>query len=256
MRRPLFGNGIPRNILNADDIVELFNTDDFNPNDVYAVTLFVWWFQPGAAPTDPTLLITCSSDGGAPLPIANVQNTFLNALWAGPAVGSRVAPLKVLDRYLVRGDQQLFCANSVGGAASCFVWGYFEQVGSENPPRPFRGLQPGPLVSPYVFEPVYADLAEDSAFEATLHQLSPTYIDLVTLDVAVQATATAIVAVTLPGGLILPMPSESSGFPFRVFDGIPMRAPSSTDINIKLVATTAVGETVAALVGYGGFDRF
>lgn len=261
MRRPLFENGIPRNILNADGIVEVFDAEALDENAVYALTLYLWWYKGGVAPADEPSLIMRTDPGTGNEFIGNVSAAVLADIWTAPAATDRLAPLKILDRYMTRGTQNVTLANGVAASTSCWVWGYFEQVGDQEISRPFRGLQPAPLADPFSFAPVNLLVAADQTRTGVLHQLDPNYIDKVTLDLALLGdTAEAAdidASVTLPGGITIPMSSGGSGFPVRMFDGIPMRAPSAADADISLSGTGAAGLAKAyALCGYGSFDRY
>lgn len=260
MRRPLFGNGIPRNISQADGAVEVFDAEALDETQVYALTLYLWWFQTATAGpvTNPSLTMRSDTGSGGEL-IGLVTQAVLDDIWTTPAATDRLAPLKILDRYMVRGDQQVTLENSID-QESCWVWGYFEQAGDLEVSRPFRGLQPGPLSEPFSFPPAELSVASDESETAVLHQLDPNYIDKVTLDLAMVAdpadAGDLTASVTLPGGIIIPLSVGGSGFPVRMFDGIPMRAPSASDVNISLSGAAGADVKTMLLCGYGSFDRY
>lgn len=262
MRRPIFGNGIPRNILSTDGAVEVFDAEALDENAVYALTLYLWWFKGGAAPIEEPSLVMRTDPGTGPEFIGAVTAAVLTNIWTAPAATDRLAPLKILDRYMTRGTQNVTLQNTVASATtSCWIWGFFEQVGDQEMSRPFRGLQPSPLQDPFTFAPTQLLVAADEDKSGVLHQLDPNYIDRVTLDLALLAdiadVANIDASVSLPGGVTIPMSSGGSGFPVRMFDGIPMRAPSAADVNISLNGAGAAGLGKAfALCGYGSFDRY
>ena len=263
MRRPIFGNGIPRNILNADGVVEVFDAEALDENAVYALTLYLWWFKGGAAPIEEPSLLMRTDPGTGTEFIGAVTAAVLTNIWTAPAATDRLAPLKILDRYMTRGTQNVTLQNSVASAStSCWIWGYFEQVGDQEMSRPFRGLQPTTPQDPFSFAPTQLLVVALEDKTAVLHQLDPNYIDRLTLDLALLGdtagdAADITASVSLPGGITIPMSSGGSGFPVRMFDGIPMRAPSAADVNISLNGAGAAGLGKAyALCGYGSFDRY
>ncbi len=280
MRRPLFGNGIPRNILQTDGDVTILDTEDLDEGAVYALTLFLWVYIPGAAPfTLPTFVVEDHIEGGPGVLLARYVNTHLDTVFSSHNGPAPIEPIKVLDRYMMRGQQRVTVRNEVVGAnIGCVVWGYFEQIGDQDVGVPFRGLQPTTPVSPYVFNPVAIDLPFSLVAQGQqklVHTLDPNYIDLVTIDVVWAAvadtTANWAAGLLMPnggGGSIVAMPSIALKFPpavpvaptdlirSRVFDGIPMRAlgtaPNQAQIN--LVATAGIGSEGFARA-YGSFVR-
>lgn len=259
MRRPILTNGLPRNLLVADGPVTILDAEDLNENMVYALTLYVWWFQPGAGPfTNPNLLMATTVEGTT-LSIGTVSQATFDDIWDQPAATDRLAPLKVLDRYMIRGEQSVQVANDAAGSDSCFIWGYFEQVGRQDLSRPFRGLQPTALADPFVYSPTTLVLVAAGVQSGVVHQLSPTYVDLLTLDVVIRtsdglAPNEAGPTLSLPGPVTVPLPSQNDGFPIRMFDGIPMRAPSAADVNLTLnIVTVGAGSLLG--IAYGDFDR-
>lgn len=276
MRRTLFTTGIPRKVLSADSLVTVFDTTDFTPQEgapqVFAVTLFAWAYQnivPIADPTEhPLLLLTVTTDGGSAVV---VNQRFPSDFAAGEeaAETGTAQPALLLERFMMRGDQQLIIANLNETSTSCFVYGYFEQVGAAGFISQFRPLQPGQLLAPFSAAPTLVTVAANApGAYATAHQLSSAYVDAVTLKANVGSTATEVADATafvrLPGGVKIPLPFNNAGdadahylLLSEPFDGIPMIAPSTnTGANLIEVGFDA-GSTTAgvAVSAYGSFRR-
>jgi hypothetical protein len=274
MRRPIFGNGLPRNILTASGTVEVLNTADLNPGSVYALTLYLWIYQPGATflTLNPTFNVYVTTAGGAPLRLLTYTQQYLDTIFSAPP-GGAVAPIKVLDRYMVRGDQQVTVDNVNATSDLCVVWGYVEMVGEQDVGTPFRGLQPSnTLVAPFVFPPVAFDFVIANQLAITpLHRLSLEYVDLVTVDVANGGIDDGSFdfgcALAFPGGVAVPMPSTAFLAPnlgsgmqrSRVFDGIPMRALDSSDAGSNILFGGGTGSSAGvsnAGRAFGSFLRY
>jgi len=269
MRRPIFGNGIPRNIRNADGDVTVLDTTALDPKQTYALTLFLWWYQPdpAGALTQPTVVMKVATNGGSQKLIGQISRLYLETIWDGnasPGVGADIRPLKILSKYMIRGNQQVIVKNTEPLNTSCFMWGYFEQAGEDVTPALFRGLQPTAPVAPFSYPPVVYDIpagpyAPPFSQAQPLHQLNPAYIDLVTLDAWTFVLgyggggSDVVTFITLPGPVALPLPTTITGVPFRIFDGIPMRAPNSNDTLIQLAAVTPLSLMTGG--AYGSFHR-
>lgn len=271
MRRPLFGNGIPRNILVADGEVTVLDTEDLDPNQVYALTLYLWIFQAGPGPfTNPNLVTAVRTNGGGPVPVAIARAAWLDSFFSAPNP-TRIEPIKLLDKLMVRGKQQVTIRAATDGApfASAFVWGYFEQAGEQIVETPFRGLQPSKLTAPFNYPPVFLTFGPAAGGIAPVHRLDVAYNDLVTLDVANEGDGDVSfdfgASVIMPGSppFAIPMPSLKllapgpGAFRHRVFDGIPMRAIDQTDLGslIQVAAGSGAGTVISQVTGYGSFVR-
>jgi len=278
MRRPLFGTGIPKRALFDDGLITVFNTTVFTPNaqspQVFAVTLYAWAWQNVAPFTAhptylPTLVVTLETDG-AVAPPALTQ--WLAGDFHNYELASVVArPVKLLDRVVVRGDQQLYLSNlntncSVANGMFCFIYGYFEMAGEDDHAEPFRPLQPpGPLFAPFSGTPTELVLAQSAAGAyATAHQLTNAYLDDLTFKANVgggeptpEAISDAVAFLRLPGGVKLPLPVNGTN-PLQaseVFDGIPMIAPSAMDSLVEIGFDTTSSAGKVAAVAYGSFNR-
>lgn len=252
MRRPIFGNGIPRNILNGAPVTVL-DTTALDPKQTYALTLYLWAYGPfvvGPPPPPGQLLVSVTTNGGTPIPLGT---------WAGaplPPPDTNIKPIKILDQYTVRGNQQVVLSNPIVGSAFCFVWGYFEQTGECEQNKPFRGLQPSTPVAPFSYQPAAYNIVAPGSNIEVIHQLTTAYIDEVTLDVwGPLGDASGSYAAIVIGGGGVPLPVTTSPAAYRLFDGIPMRAADSTEIDIKLVSALT---TPAFTLGgaYGSFYRY
>jgi hypothetical protein len=272
MRRPLFGNGIPKNVLNADGVVPVFDTSGLDPKVVYALTIFCWSWKNLPTPilaAEPNLLIGVVSDGQPVVAVAAFSPTFFFGLKSQQPQGQ---PVLVLDRYLMRGNQQLFVQNDDPGllATSCWLYGYFEAVGESPISNPFRPLQPGPLVPPFSPSPTLVFPVGPNASEyKTAHKLDANFVDALTLNVLDASKPLAaygvlpLAFVRLPGGLKMPLPMPPVGAPAgeaidcTPFDSIPMRAPSAAD-NLIEIGFDNNGNVAsgAALSGFGRFRRY
>jgi hypothetical protein len=269
MRRPLFGNGIPQN-LPGNPIpvpVLLFDTKALDPAQVYAVTLFCWAWQNLPTPTlanEPNLQIGVVSNAQPVVAVAAVDPAVFVDLKTPKPYGK---PVLVLDRYMMRGDQQLFAQNAGAvTATSCWLYGYFEVAGESPVSEPFRPLQPAALVAPFSPSPTLIFPVGPAATEyKTAHKLDPDYLDAVTLNVLTAARAVygslPSAFVRLPGGLKMPLPMPPTMSVGTIncspFDGIPMRAPSAAD-NLIDIGFDDSGDVAnaSALSGFGRFRRY
>jgi hypothetical protein len=267
MRHPLFVDpttnaaGLPRNILQADGQVTIFDTA-VDPQAVWAVTLYVWWHTNGAVPVDPPSLlgrVFNNGEGASTRAVVGVAANVLTALSAAQA--PFFAPLKIIDKLCLRGSQILTLQNTVAANENCFVWGYAERVGQSVLGLPYRPLQPqgNALVAPYVGDPQSLLVPDGEQESLVIHKLSNTYLDYLTLNVAAAATTDVgtEAKLVLPTGveLLMPFVSGSTNFPYYpVFDGIPMRAPSVADVDIAL-DLAADGGKQGYMSAYGHFLR-
>lgn len=288
MRRPLFGNGFTQ-LLRADEgVVDVFNTLDFTPQpsgpQAFAVTLFCWTWQtyapasatPFAGQPDvvnmPAPSVSVKTDGGPSVLVNAVTVADCIALQTAQ-LSSMALPIKLLDRYVVRGNQQISAKNEnplCSGANSmfCFIYGYFEPVGLTLPSLPFKPLQPNEkLVAPFSAPPLVNDVVPvNTASLKTLHRLTDAYLDLVNIYVS---TGGIIVggkpvgplggkaAIELPNALGLPIPMAEAhplGFMSHPFEYQPMIAPNNTN-NLIVVALDSGDAGQAIMRAFGDFQR-
>lgn len=273
MRRPLFGNGIPRNISVADGEVTVLDTENLDQSQVFALTLFVWPYQPGPGPfTNPAGVIRVYINGGPSTPLVGLTPAWLDSYFSAPN-GTRIEPIKVLDRYMMRGKQRVTFTTTLDGTPTptMFVWGYFEMAGEQDTGVPFRGLQPAAKPpANFAYPPAFLALGTSQNGQVTCHKLDPNYIDLVTLDLVQGGSGDGTFgwscAIGLPGGGAIPQPSLSNLFPipanglyrYRIFDGIPMMAlgTSDADSNIFLVGGVGPAPSINLVAtAFGSFVR-
>ena len=274
MRRPLFGNGIPRNVVVADGEVTILDTEDLDQSQVFALTVFFWPYQPGPGPfTNPAAAIRTYINGGPSVPIVGLTSAYLNSFFSA-ANPTRIEPIKVLDRFMMRGKQRVTIQVTVDGTPTPvgFIWGYFELAGEQDTGVPFRGFQPtGKPATNFAYNPVFLALGTSENGQGTCHKLDPNYIDLVTLDLVHGGSGDGTfgwsVAVGLPpGNVLIPQPSLSNLFPapanglyrYRIFDGIPMRALGSSDADSNIFLIGGVGPAPSinlVATAYGSFVR-
>lgn len=287
MRRPLFGNGFTVSLLAGDGDVDVFDTLDFTPQSkapqAFAVTLYCWTWQlyapASATPTTgqpdianmPAPSVSVKTNGGPAVVLASHTNLDTVAQQAAQ-FATMAKPIKLLDRYVVRGNQQITAKNlnplcTLANQMNCFIYGFFEAVGEVVPTLGFRPLQPDEnLVAPFSNPPLVNDVVPvDSVSEKTLHLLTDTYIDLVNIYVFAGGLALSkpvgplgIRAVLeLPGLTGLPIPvidAHPLGFLSHPFEYQPMIAPNTTDNLIRIgIDSGDVGEVV--MKAYGNFLR-
>ena len=279
MRRPLFGTGIPKSMRTTDGAITVFDANAFTPQagapQAFAVTLFAWTWQrtqPDPTPTKlpfPSVAVVTS---GVPIIVAQRDPAAVAALQAAE-VSSYARPIKLLDRLIVRGDQQIVAGNvnfagDAAGTRSCFIYGYFEVAGESLPSLPFRPLQPvTPMVAPFNAPVAVVDLSVSAATQYKVaHQLSSAYIDLLLLNTdqggfsTFEAPIDADCFLKLPGGIKMPLPFSTGHILLNAqpFDFQPLIAPSSSDVDISVgfetSGTLAPGSRVA-VSAYGLFTR-
>ncbi len=282
MRRPLFTTGIPQRALFDDSIITVFDTTDYTPQaaapQAYAVTLFVWAYGSvvltgvGDVGKLPRIGVNVTSDNDAGITVAERYPADFVAAEV-VAAASVARPVKLLDGFIVRGDQQITVANTntdstVANEMSCFVFGYFEAVGEAPTSKPFRPLMPTALEAPFSATPALVTvIGAGAGAYGTAHMLSATYKDELTLrtNLATSIEYTDATAfVRFPGGTLLPVPFNNSGLPApnvhalfgaEIFDGIPLIAPSSSSNLIEVGFGTSGAGGNTAIAGFGGFRR-
>jgi hypothetical protein len=229
MRRPLFTSGRPQ-IVPADAVgVTLLDLRSLN-TELQSFTRFVTLYAAGQA-ASASLVVYFQQ--GTSTPIQINAATLSSDLSGGP--------VKVLDRFPLRGDARLFV---LAGSLPA-VWGYFELDGSFNVEATTRPLQPGPLVSPFTYEPVVVANGDPAA---DVHLFATGYFDLVVLDVFCSVLEATFAQLTVSDGVATTTLRFAVGTELvRVFDGIPMMALSTNvDPVIALNANTA---TLALALG-------
>jgi len=256
MRRPLNGNGAPI-VVNAAGDYEVFDPNAFDPNYTYAVTLYVW-----AASFAGQVSGVGTITGGTPQLLHQYDATALDSLREG---GN--GPVRVADRLVVRGDQQVVFGSVTYGGLNMWLYGYFERSGEASVKPEYRPLQPtNDLVSPYNAPITQVNTAAGGANQnAVLHQLyaSEERSDLITLDIRAQVDAgnntDGDASINIPGlatPIVLGLGNSGSFPPLRLFDGIPIRPTSSaaadSQISLDLVADSLQAATAVAV---GRFTR-
>lgn len=257
MRRPLFGNGIPVPVGLVPVLV--FDTKAVDPpgeQHSYALTLFFW-----DTPTD------ASVGFKAYVVTAGAPATYM-AVTAANLAKKRLTEFGtalVIDRLVLRGDQQVYVQTTTGGAGH--VYGYFEMDGTQDEPLRYRPLQPSNnLVAPFNATPAVLLLGPSATGTTDVHALDPDYLDLLELTIASATdqeilTGPPFATVILPGGIQLPYLSKTSNQYLNdvVFPGIPMRAPSAADKMIKLFLSSDTAVVVppssTGATAFGFFDR-
>lgn len=229
MRRPIFGNGFPKLLPNAVDVTaspdsgltvfDLRNTPPDVQSRVFLVTLYAY-FNKAVPPS--TELNIAQQNGN--LPAFQVAR-------AVPSEFSFIPPVKVLDRFPLRGPQRLV-AGQLGDVlpASVYVWGYVELEDVSLPiPQGLRPLQPAPTpVTPFFGGSLDLPVSPDPV---TIHQPSNGYIDEITL----RYEALDLSALLVMGAESMPIlfsepPSPVFLAPSLVFDGIPMMSSSPLQV--------------------------
>jgi hypothetical protein len=255
MRRPLFGNGIPVPVALAP--VQVFDTkaiDPPNEQHSYALTLYFWDTPADAAVGFTAFVVTA----GSPV-------TYIN-LSAANLATKKLTPngaALVIDKLVLRGDQQVFVNILTGGAGH--VYGYFERDGVQDLALNYRPFQPSNnLVPPYNANPAALLLGPSATGSVDIHALDPDYIDIIQMMIA-SATDQAMPAgppfarIDLPGGGVsLPYLTKGSNQYLNdvVFPGIPMRAPSSAAADKLIKLFLSSDTTVASLTGATAFGFF
>ena len=269
MRRPLTANGVPviqtAVVPNTPATILDLGDSDVDADAVLLVTLFCYIplnstsenRVSASVVTDSTSVTIGVWDDSA----TAAENTFLQYRDKG------IGAAKLLDRVALRGDQQLVVESVLELGA---LWyGYYERVGETHDPALNRPLQPGALSDPYNAPFVsITSPADETTQTETVHALDNTEerLDFLTLyaycesNVATADTPSCVLLV--PGGIPIVIPiilaadvaTGRGGQPVKVYEGIPVRAPDSTD-NLIQVQVTGDGTAVLTTVVYGNFSR-
>jgi hypothetical protein len=270
MRRPL-GTGMPFEIVNAAANpvdVTVFDTNTVDTSHAYEVTLYGW---PGVYVADAYdtfygFDIVLVSSG------VEVVLVSITDVAAVAYVNFRVvsgAAWKLIDKLVLRGDQQLLVRPLTGGAGTntWAFYGYFEQDAHDPEPYTFRPLQPStPLVSPFNGTPTTLTIPSgDPAAHTNAHLLNADYFDYVTMWASAAMSSgeglgdDSRPVVTFPNGVVvsLPGPQDSSGLtiPILLFDGIPFLAPTAANNAITIGATASDSAGDLVVTAWGQFTR-
>lgn len=245
MRRPLFGNGFPTLLPSIvptppfAGALKVFDTLDFTPQkgapQAFAVTLYFWHWQNVVPVADPTKLpqpVAVATSGNnlstalSLVPLCSYAASEIAALQAAQA-NDIARPIKLVDRFVVRGDQQIYAYDShtVAGHLSGFVYGYYEVIGASVPTTPFRGLQPdNNLAAPFNYPPFFllSTISNQTNNFKPLHLLNEDYIDLLDVNANVlwvsdnNSPPSAALLFSPTQGIILPAKvATTTAFSFR-----------------------------------------
>lgn len=225
MRRPLFGNGIPRaasaTVANEPlTVLDLRPLSDEAKSRVHGLTLFAVVYPRTGLPSGAGRITVTASDGTTGV-IA--QELTLPALQE-----TTVVPL--LDRYPMRGDMLVTVAQDEDGdLMPVYYYGYFQVDGERPVPVEYRPLQPEANTvgaEPYTYLPANVE----GVGSAALHALTTKYIDLVEVTVSANGVlADNDTFLTLTDGVDTAAIRIRSAF-IKIFDGIPMRG-GPTQVN-------------------------
>lgn len=288
MRRPLFGTGFPKRMLFDDGVIKVFDTNDFTPQEnaplTFAVTLFCWPWQ-NYIPTNlapilanlPFPVVTVAANGGTPIGVAQRSNADVASMFAAQTF-DMAKPIKLLDRYVVRGDQQIFAGNvnpnsTLANGVSCAIFGYFETVGVHELSAMFRPLQPSNPVAPFSAPvPVITSNVPNTKQYATAHQLYFGFTDVLTLNANngaignIEVGSDAEAFFKFPGAnvaeqqnvLAIPFAQAHVLLQSQPFVGQPVTPASKDDLNILFgfeTTGTLPGAGTAAITAYGNMLR-
>lgn len=241
MRRPLFTTGVPQNppaaCATPTDALTLLDSRDLDAAQ-QSITRFVTLYAYNQS-TGSSDVVTIASITGSDTPVV-VVNVAL-------PTGIGGVPVKILDRYPLRGNKALLACTDVGDAP--FVWGYFEVDGAASQKAALRPLQAGDLASPFTYAPVYVTMADPGP--ETLHTLSTTYVDLITLDLSARVTGSVGSVIVTDGTDTATIDIGGVVDNTRLFDEIPMMAAAAG--GALSLAGGSDGDDV--LVGWGSFSR-
>lgn len=247
MRRPLFSTGVPQNppelasiVAAPDSALSVLDLRELS-TDLQSVTHFVTLYALNQTSGSGDVVdIAWRSGDDTPILLATIT------LEAGQGLNG---PVKVLDRFPLRGNAQLLISADVGDTP--FVYGYFELEDRSAAKILSRPLQPGALVSPFTYEPgVVVDSDPDPV---TIHTLSSTYVDEVTVDLTARGTGSLTgYLVVNDGESTATLEFEAMDDAVRVFDGIPLIGATSSGAAISISPGADSGDTVVA---WGTFSR-
>lgn len=251
MRRPLFTYGIPQ-LLDVDsslDVLDITGLTEDLQSHVYTLTLFAY-FPSFATLTGTTadVGVNVTSDGDEVL-ITRYPPSVLNARAA-----ANFGSVLIVEQLPLRGKQKVSVKNfeAAGGVESqAFIYGYYELDGERSTPEARRPLQPDINKVRETAAPFRATNGQT----VVVHQLSPDYIDLLSLSLGAQADAVDAtnLVLNMPTGVSIPVPAvetTANVLPsLPLFQGIPMRAPSSEDSKLEMVAGNAATNIVGVTLG-------
>lgn len=266
MRRPLLQpDGTPL-FQAAAGFATLFDASDLDPAYTYAVTLYAWFPQPSASTT---VAVGIQTDGVVvPTGIWLGTDTPIDAFRS-----NGIGPAKVMDRVVIRGNQQVVVVGTAGyGTAGVTWWGYVERAGVAPMPTPYLPLRPVALAADFPGIPTLINIPVTGSVQTvtqTIHMLDGTderRMDILDLYIsclvdAAPGSATQSCILKVPGGVDIPLPvytgatiDAAAGSPIHLYDGIPVRAPTTSDNLFQLEVTGTADQAVTA-VAYGRYAR-
>lgn len=227
MRRPILGNGFPKLLPNnvdpaatPDAALQVFDLRNA-PADVQSRFFFVTLYALFSGVTAGTRCTVAQQNGTSPAFNVAAANIVFDAFTPFSAT-----PIKVLDRFPMRGPQRLVAAQSDPLNAAVFLYGYVELEGVEEPaPQGLRALQPTATpVKPFLGG---ARNIAPTPSATIIQQMPAGYIDEITLDYDTLGEGAAPVLGIAPSDSILLQPytvpaTQIYRSPVRLFDGIPM----------------------------------
>lgn len=253
MRRPILGNGFPKLIPNNVDpvtdpdlalqVFDLRNVPEDIQSRCFFLTLY-GYFSEGADTSNCQI----AQQDGALTPI------FVTAAQIPTGQTSVPTPIKILDRFPMRGPQRIVAANKDAALpARLSVFGYVEIEDTDAPdPQGLRPLQIGNTpVKPYLGG---AREIANTTTPIVLHQLNAGYIDEITLDCSPEGAGefgpAGYLSLSTGETLLLVQPSNASNGLVRLFDGIPMRSPGALTSSDPAAAPTTKLRVVGTFKRY------
>lgn len=250
-RRPLFTTGLPQVLPQVADIIatpnsalsvlDLRSLSEELQSFTRYVTLYAMNQSAGSAD-----VVSVAWREGTGTPLQVVAQTLTTGI---------SPPVKILDRFPLRGDVELIASAAVGD--SPLIWGYFEFDGKASDPDVgnLRPLLPGALTAPFSYSPA----ASADGSTATLHLLDPNFYDLISVDVVVAGTEASLEKINITDGtdsVVVKIGDDGSTLglaPVRIFDGIPMMGSGSGSPELEI--ETSVAGTVSIVFAWGSFVR-
>lgn len=216
MRRPLFTTGIPQElpvlapgniVVTPDAALSVMDMRSLD-TELQSVTRFVTLYALNQYAPESIVSLAWREGTSTALEISAVEVTGADPIGA--------QPVKILDRFPLRGNAQLLASTN----EYAFLYGYFETEIRFDAPAG-RPLANEALVTPFTYEPGFVIEADPGPLE--VHALSDAYIDLVTLDLSIRGTTTPAATLTITDGTdSVTIEFEPQVENIRVFDGIPM----------------------------------
>jgi hypothetical protein len=249
MRQPL-GTGLPRKLTGnntQDTVYDLRTAPSDLQSRVNLVTLYA--FIPGGTPGASVLDLSIIDSSPTTVLLGSYPLATNLIAYQDDARACR----KILDRFPLRGEAAIqVTTDALQANQLVYVFGFVELEGVYEPPRPTRPFQPGALVSPYTYMPVYSNAGVPGS--GVVHAFEEGYIDEVTL--TLRATGLASPLLTFSDGAV----SESLDLvsigtltdtdAFTLLEGIPMQA-----IDAGAGITYSATEGPDILMVWGSFTR-